>query len=214
MTQPEPTPGAPATEPTPTPATAVVPPAPSTPPEDITALPEWAQKALRDARNEAAKSRTTAKQTAAEEARQEILAQVAKSLGMGKEGEPVDPAALTAQIEQAQNAAWVSGVELQVHRAAAALGADAEALLDSNTFRDMLDDLVDADPRSPEFAEALKAKVQEALEKHPKKYATSGQEPAAPTGPRPDPSQGARGKPPAARPGSLSEAIGRHYQPG
>src|SRR5258706_8218873 len=166
MTQPEPTPGAPVIEPTPQ-----QPPVDSAPAaEDITSLPDWAQKQIRDARAEAAKARTSAKQTAAETARQETLAQVAKALGMGKEGEPVDPAALTAQIEAAQNAAWVSSVELQVHRAAAALGADPEALLDSNAFRDTLDDLVDDDPRSADFATALQTKVQEALAKHPTKY--------------------------------------------
>jgi hypothetical protein len=72
----EPTPGAPATEPTPQPAP--TPGAPEQPTEDITSLPEWAQKQIRDARAEAAKSRTTAKQTAAQEARDQVTAQKAK----------------------------------------------------------------------------------------------------------------------------------------
>lgn len=212
MTQPEPTPGAPATEPTPqtTPPAGLAPVvAPAT--EDITSLPDWAQKQIRDARAEAAKSRTTAKQTAAEEARQQTLAQVAKALGMGTEGEPVDPAALTAQIEAAQNAAWVSSVELQVHRAAAALGADPEALLDSNAFRDTLDDLVDEDPRSADFATALQTKVQEALAKNPTKYRANGQAPSTPAAPRPDPSQGSRGGAQPRFSGNLTEAISQHY---
>lgn len=205
MTQPEPTPGAPAVDPTP--------PADPTPasPEDITALPEWGQKLIRDARAEAAKSRTSAKQTAADEARQQTLAQVAKALGIGKEGQPVDPDELTAQIQDAQAAAWRSGVELTVHRVATRLGADVEALLDSNQFLDTLDDLVDDDPRSPDFAAALEAKVQAALEKHPNKYKAAGQAPAAPTAPRPDPSQGPRSGSPTPVGRTLTDAIRAHY---
>jgi hypothetical protein len=101
----EPTPGAPATEPTPQPAP--TPGAPEQPTEDITSLPEWAQKQIRDARAEAAKSRTTAKQTAAQEARDQVTAQIAKALGIGQEGEPVSAEDLAGQIEDAQTAAWL-----------------------------------------------------------------------------------------------------------
>lgn len=216
MTAPiEPTPGAPATEPTP--QTAPAPGAPAEPAqstEDISSLPDWAQKQLKDARSEAAKARTTAKQNAAQEAREAVTAQIAKALGIGQEGEPVSAEDLAGQIEQAQAAAWVSGVELQVYRIAGRLGADAEALLDSNKFRDMLDDLLEDDPRTADFATALEAKVQEALEKNPAKYKAAttgmaGQAPAAPTTPRPDPSQGARG-PALTRPTSLGEAVAQH----
>jgi vacuolar-type H+-ATPase subunit H len=203
----EPTPGAPATEPTPQPAP--TPGAPEQPTEDITSLPEWAQKQIRDARAEAAKSRTTAKQTAAQEARDQVTAQIAKALGIGQEGEPVSAEDLAGQIEDAQTAAWVSSVELQIYRTASALGADADALLDSNAFRQSIDELGDQDPRTPEFAEALKAKVQEALDSKPDKFrtATAGQAPASP---RPDPSQGARG-PAVTRPTSLGDAVAQHY---
>lgn len=201
MTQPaEPTPGAPAAEPTRedlgyTDAQvtrmeqeAATGPAPAA--EDISSLPDWAQKQLRDARAEAAKSRTTAKQNAAAEARAELTAQLAKALGLA-EDEPVDPAELTSQIEHAQSVAWRNGVELQVFRAAGSLGANPEALLDSMSFIDSLDDLVDEDPRSPEFTEALKEKVAAALERNPGYRAA--QQATGPAGPRPDPSQGARG---------------------
>jgi hypothetical protein len=203
----EPTPGAPATEPTAAPETA--PGAPEQTAEDITSLPDWAQKQIRDARSEAAKSRTTAKQTAAQEARDQLTAQIAKALGIGQEGEPVSAEDLAGQIEDAQTAAWVSTVELQIYRTAAALGADADALLDSNAFRQSIDDLGDEDPRTPEFAEQLKAKVQAALESKPDKYRAAGQAPASPTAPRPDPSQGSRG-PAVARPTSLGDAIAQH----
>lgn len=207
MTTPiEPTPGAPAAVPTPP----NIPDVPATPAEDVTALPEWAQKQLRDARAEAGKARTTAKATAADEARAELTAQLAKALGIGQEGQPVDPAELTAQIARAQADSWRSGVELQVHRMAGRLGANADALLDSLSFVDSLDDLVDADPRSAEFSTALEAKVQAALERN-SSYKATGQAPAAPTGPRPDPSQGARGTTPGFAGKSMSEAIRAHY---
>ncbi len=209
MTQPaEPTPGAPAVDPTPQPTPA--PPAPADPVEDLAALPDWAQRQIRDLRTEAGKARTTAKQNAADQARAEVTAQIAKALGLSQD-EPVDPAALTAQIEQAQGAAWRSAVELQVYRLAGQHGANPEALLDSLKFIDSLDELVEVDPRSPEFATALAAKVQEAVAANPG-YKAAGQAPAAPTAPRPDPSQGSRGGTPTPTRGrSLTDAIRAHY---
>lgn len=204
MTAPtEPTPGAPA-DPA-QPLQPAVDPQAST--EDIASLPEWAQKQIRDARAEAAKSRTTAKQTAAEEARQQTLAQVAKALGLGDSDEPLTADEVASQIEAAQGAAWQAGVELNVYRLAPTLGANADALLDSLKFIDSLQDLVDEDPRSPEFATALTAKVQAALDANPN-LRTAGQAPAAP---RPDPSQGSRGTPPARFSGSLTDALKAHY---
>lgn len=212
MTAPvEPTLDAPADDPRPTPDRQPEPrPArdpQATDAEDFASLPDWAQKAIRDARNDAAKSRTTAKQTAAEEARQALTAQIARALGLGEE-DTVDPDDLAEQIEQAQATAWRNGVELQVHRVATRLGGDAEALLDSNSFIDMLDDLVEVDPRSPEFATQLESKVLAAMEKSSKYRAATGQAP--PAAPRPDPSQGPKGPAAPARPTSLFDAISRH----
>jgi hypothetical protein len=203
----EPTPGAPATEPTAPPEP--TPGAPTPPPEDITSLPDWAQKQIRDARAEAAKSRTSAKQTAAQEAERQTLAKVAKALGIGQDDEPVSAEELAGPIEDAQTAAWVSSVELQVYRTASTLGADADSLLDSNWFREQIDELGDMDPRTAEFKDALKAKVQEALQAKPDKFRAAGQAPASPTAPRPDPSQGSRG-PATTRPTSLGDAIAQH----
>jgi len=200
----EPTPGAPAAEPSPqTDPTGLAPAAPET--EDVTSLPQWGQDLVAKLRAEAAKARTTAKQTAAEEARQQLTADVARALGLAGD-DPVTPEKLTEQIAAAQDAAWRSGTELQVHRVAARLGADPEALLDSNAFIDSLDDLVDVDPRSAEFATQLETKVQAALEKSPNKYKAAGLA-SAPSGPRPDPSQGARGPAVPLRPTDLGSAI-------
>ena len=113
---------------------------------------------------------------------------------------------------RAQAAAWRSGVELQVHRVASRLGGNADALLDSLSFIDSLDDLVDEDPRSAEFSTQLEAKVQAAMEKN-QNYRATGQAPAASPAPRPDPSQGPRGASPAARPTSLFDAISKAVGP-
>lgn len=217
MTAPtEPSPGAPAgTTAPPTPAPVPTPPpgaptpsgAPAAPsPFDPSALSPEAQAYLK-AQIDAAdlKARTGSKTNAAAEATREMAAKVAKALGLSTD-QPPDPAELTEQIEMARNAAWASGVELQVFRLAAAAGANAEALLDSRSFIESLDDLVDLDPNSAEFKTALQAKVQEAAAKYP---ATSAGQ--APAGPRPDPSQGSRGTPPAARPASLGDALRTHY---
>lgn len=50
--------------------------------EDVSSLPQWAQKQLTDARAEAAKSRTVAKQNAAQEATAEITQRLAEALGI------------------------------------------------------------------------------------------------------------------------------------
>lgn len=208
MTAPtEPTPGAPAPAPAP-PAVPTPPAAPpaapptATPAEDLASLPEWAQKTIRDARAEAGKARTDAKAAAAEEARRDMAAQVARALGIVSD-EPPSPQQLTEQIERAQAQAWWAGVELQVHRFAPEV---ADSLLDSRAFIESLDDLVDLGPTSTEFRTALQAKVQEAAAKYPTK--TGGQ---ASPGPRPDPSQGSRGAQ-TARPTSLTQAFQAHYK--
>ena len=72
---------------------------------DIASLPEPVQKIIRDARAEASKARTTAKANAADEARKELAAQVAKALGIQVGDEPPDPAQLAAQVEAAKKQA-------------------------------------------------------------------------------------------------------------
>lgn len=161
-------------------------------PVDVASLPPNVQKLIGQLRADATKARSTAKQTAADEARTAVTAQIAKALGIGQEGQPVSAEDLAGQIEQHQAAAWRSGVELQLYKLAGTLGANAEALLDSVSFVDSLDDLVDADPRDPDFTEQLKAKVQAAMERNPV-FRAGQTATAAPAGPRPDLSQGARG---------------------
>lgn len=206
MTQPiEPAPGAPDIQPEPTAPGAPEEPKPQDG-QDIASLPDWAQKQLRDARAEAAKSRTTAKQTAAQEARDQLTAQIAKALGLAEDAE-LSPEQMTEQVSNAQTAAWLAVAESQVWRVAGKLGANAEALLDSRSFLDSLEELDGDDPRAPEFVTQLEAKVQAALERN-SNYRTAGQAPAGT--PKPDPSQGSRG-PAVTRPTSLGAAIAQHY---
>lgn len=202
MTAPtDPAPVAPEGIPAPAPTSPTPAPPPVPAPFDVNALTPEVQAYIK-AQVDAAdlKARTGSKANAAAEARKELTAQIAKTLGLAGD-EPPDPAALTAHLEAARDAAWASGVELQVFRIAGGLGANPDSLMDSRAFISSLDDLVDLDPNSAEFRTALQAKVQEAAAKHP--ASASGQ---APSGPRPDPSQGPK-VPTRQRATSLTEAV-------
>lgn len=118
---------------------------------------------LTSARQEAGKSRVNAKQAAADEARQSLVQEIGKALGIVKdESEQVDPAKLTAQLTDQQAAAQAAQVQLQVFKAAAKHGADPEALLDSNSFLRTLDGLAPAD------ADKIDAAIKAAVEANPK----------------------------------------------
>lgn len=129
---------------------------------------------------------------AKEEARQVLLAEFAEKLGLA---EPTDPEAAAAQLTQRAEAAeariWTLGVKDAVYSQSADAGANAKLVYNSNEFRDMLDDLVDEDADTPEFRAAVLGKMRQFIAANPE-YATPGS-----TGPRPDPSQGARGAGPS-----------------
>ncbi|MEU6033980.1 hypothetical protein ABZ801_01080 [Actinomadura sp. NPDC047616] len=184
-----PTPAAP-----PTPAPTPAPPAPAEPvptppaptgkaakqpePGDIASLPEWARKLVSDARSEAAKARTTAKQAAAEQARAELTTQIGKALGLiTDEDDAPDPAQLTEQLVQAQNDARRHRVELAVYQAAGRLGADPDAILDSRSFAEAVADL---DPEDEAFSARLTEHIAAALETNPRLRATPPTPPPAP----------------------------------
>lgn len=131
----------------------------------VDSLPDPVAKVIRDAREEAGKSRTVAKQNAAEEARRELLASISKAVGLDAGDKPPTPEELTQQLTQsqtertvAQEDAAAARIELHVYKTAARLGADADALLDSRAFCDTIDALDPADP------EAFNASVQQAIE--------------------------------------------------
>jgi len=133
-------------------------------------LPEWAQKAIRDARADAGKARTSAKQQAADDAKAELAQTIGKALGLVKDDkEQVDPAALTAQLTTAQQAQRESAAELVVWRNHAELKVDAQAVTDSRAFARAIADL---DPSSKTFEADVKKAAQEAAENNPKLKAT------------------------------------------
>lgn len=199
MAQPiQPTPGAPAGEPTTPPATPAhipvtfatpaptpPPPAPTPPPPapadpwanytwdgQVDSLPEPIARVIRDARADAGKARTTAKELAAQEAREQLARDIGLTLGLISDNEPIDPAQLTEQLQRSREAAqaaqvdaYSAQIELDVHRTATRLGADAGRLLDSRTFCDEIDNL--EFNSLAEFAAQVEAKVRAALDRDP-----------------------------------------------
>lgn len=169
----------PPTPPTPAPPAPVAPPTPQPPAapptgqapaaEDVASLPAWAQKALTDARAEAAKARTGAKEQAAKEAREALLRQLS-----GDANEPLTPEQLQQQLTEArttgtaaQQQAAAAAIELAVYRTAQRAGANADALLDSRAFCDQIDAL-DIDPTdTAAFTAAVTEKVNAALAANP-----------------------------------------------
>lgn len=153
--------------------------------------PDRAARALAAAREAEKAAKAQAQEAVARaQEKEEQLAKVLKALGKTSDAdEPPDPAELTAQIEAAQSAAWRSSVELQVHRIAGKLGGDPDRMLDSMSFIDTLDELVDADPASADFRTQVEAKVREAIDRNPTFKAGS----SGPRNPAPDQSQGRGG---------------------
>lgn len=130
-------------------------------PQNVDALPEWAQKIIRDTRGEAAQHRT-AKQ-AAEQEKQSTLDAIAQALGL-KEGTP-DPAKLTSELTAAQAQAKQRSVELAVYRQADASGGDPNALLDSRSFITKLESL---DPNASDFSTSVTDAIKDAVTANPK----------------------------------------------
>ncbi|WP_433444562.1 hypothetical protein [Nonomuraea sp. CA-141351] len=161
-------------------------------PRVVADLPSWAQKLIRDTRNEAADFRNQLKElkTASEAkpdgptaeelvatARQEVAAQIAKALGVAPEEEkPLEPAQvieqLTADKETLTKDHAALGdrlrrtqVELAVVRQAVKLGADVDALLDSRSF---LANVSGLNPDDKEFANTITSTITKAVEDNPK----------------------------------------------
>lgn len=182
-------------------------------PKDVSALPDWAQKLIKDARADAGKARTSAKQQAAEEARTALLGEISKTLGLNTDGEPtVDD--LTTQLEELraekaelEAAQTEHAYERVVRSAATDVNADPEALLDSGSFRDAV-----AAELGDEFTDDDMTK---AVAKVAKEFAAKPRF-AKTTAPARSGGEITGGPPPATkqRPQSLNEALGRAYQRG
>jgi hypothetical protein len=164
---------------------------------DVSTLPDWAQTLIRDTRAEAGKSRTNAKQTAADEARQAVLDEFAVKLGY-KKGE-TDPAKLTEQLNDERDTARQARVELSVFRRAAKHDGDPDALLDSRQFQASIAEL---DPAAADFEAKVEAAIKTAVKDNPKLKKTA---PAA-SGPSGGQFGGGPGGPPK-KAGSLEDAV-------
>ncbi|WP_327671831.1 MULTISPECIES: hypothetical protein [unclassified Streptomyces] len=140
--------------------------------DDPTATIARLQKELKAANGDAAKARTTAKKAAADEARNEIVQELGKALGLIKDDKdaPLDPAALKAQVESATAAHRSTALELAVYRGAGKAGVDPDAITDSRSFMASIKDL---DPSDEGFAKAVAAAMKKAAEDNPKLKAAS-----------------------------------------
>lgn len=170
--------GTPAGEPAAAPNTASPePPKPGPPPaakaegEDHAATIARLEKDLKDARAEAAKSRTDAKAKAAEDAVKALTEKLGRELGLIADDTPPDPAKLaekisaqTARIGELETALRAKDVEAAVRDAAEKHGAKGNALLDSRSF---LRAIADLDPAAKDFATQLDAAIKQAVDSNP-----------------------------------------------
>ncbi|MDI9885319.1 hypothetical protein QMZ92_13175 [Streptomyces sp. HNM0645] len=171
----------------------------------VDSLPEPVAKAIRDARAEAGKERTTAKANAANEARNELLGTISKALGL--EGDqPPTAEQLTQQLTEshgkltaAEERAASAALELHVYKTAARLGANADALLDSRAFCDTIDNIDPSDMTPEAFNTAVETAINEALGRNPQLRA--GQAPRRGGGEFPG------GPGTTGRPTSLGQAV-------
>lgn len=134
--------------------------------QEVTDLPDWAQKIIKDARDDAAKARTNAKSTAAEEARKAMAEDIGRALGIITDDTPpedkLSPDELKSLLAGERTTAKGARVELAVFKAAQAGGNfNVTALLDSRQF---LDSIKDVDPND---GEALATKIAEAVQANP-----------------------------------------------
>lgn len=109
-------------------------------------------------------SRRVAARDAETKARKDIAAQIGKALGLVQDETP-DPQALAEQITTERAAAARARTELAVYRAAAANGADPDALLDSRAFLAKVDAL---DPTAEDFPALVAGLIKDATAANPK----------------------------------------------
>lgn len=137
-----------------------------------------ALKVIDDLRAENARSRTTAKQNAADEARTEIAEAIAQALGLQPDpASAPDPQTqvqeLTAQVEARTQAERQATRELAIYKTAHTAGADPERLLDSRSF---LQSITDIDPTN---TDALTEAIRTAVTQNPTLKATQAAGPSS-----------------------------------
>lgn len=157
-----------------TPQTPEAPPTPELANADpaVTAHIARLENQLAQARAEAGKTRITAKERAADEARTELAKQLMSVLDPeGAATKQATPEQLMEQLTAEQARARQTAVELAVYRAAATAGADPDALLDSRSFAQAVADL------DPSDSAGITAAITAAVQANPR-YALA---PAGPT---------------------------------
>jgi hypothetical protein len=130
----------------------------------VESLPDPVAKVIRDARAEAGKERTTAKENAAKEARETLL----RELGLLKPDETPDPAKLAAELGNKdtrigglEGTVRTQAIELAAYKAAGKHEANPAALLDSRSFLKSVEGL---DPEASDFATKLDDAIKAAVE--------------------------------------------------
>lgn len=131
--------------------------------QDVSDLPDWAQKLIGKTRSEAATNRTKA--TSSNDALTATRDAIAKALGLKDDDDPV-AAAKTAADERdaARLEAKTTKTENAVLRAASKNGANAESLTDSRSFMRALEAI---DPAADDFATQVDAAIKAAVEANP-----------------------------------------------
>lgn len=162
-----------------------------------------ALKVIADLRKENARQRTSAKEAAANEARQDMAATIARALGYNPEGEEApDPEeqvrTLTTQIEATRAEAEQAALELAIYRTASTVGANPDALLDSRSFMQTMAKVDAAN------ADAVTEAITTAIKNNPTLKAAQ-----AVGSTRVDHTPGGNGH---AEPKSLTEALSARYQ--
>ncbi|MEU0783538.1 hypothetical protein ABZ341_18430 [Streptomyces sp. NPDC006173] len=189
-TAPAPTPTEPAAPTSPEPAE----PTPTTEPKGKTPKfegefdPAKFEKLVENLRGDVAaeKAKREAAETKAKDDQAAFMKKVAGAFGIETdEKKPPTPDELAKQLSEAQtetkafrDAARQTQVELAVHRNAARLGADPDALLDSRTFEKALSSL---DPKADDFTTSMENAVKQALEANPKLAAKAPEPTEQPT---------------------------------
>ena len=123
-------------------------------------LPEWAQKIIRDTREEAADHRT--KKNTAEQQLADLVGKIGQAFGL-KDDDTKDPERLTQDLAAERERSRQAAVQLAVYRAAGDHDADPAALLDSQSF---LTSLKDLDPAADDFGARVGTRIADAVSKN------------------------------------------------
>ena len=149
---------------------------------------------------------SSAKAQAAQEARDQLVKDLGKALGLVKDDEKLTPEQLAEQVSEAKDAAKQARVELAVYRGAGKkdVGADPDALLDSRGF---LAKLADLDPDAKDFDAKVATAMKDAVKNNPKLKASQAGAGSSSV----DHGSGGSGEKTQRKSKGLAGAVGGHY---